>query len=212
MLRILIVCDDLDPDIGANALLCYKHFVESVDLKKCKVVLLKGKDCVPAKVEAAITRFKQKPFIFIAYSHGERDKLISYKSPDGYVLAKGNASNAHFFGDTLFYTNSCHTALELKDYLIEYNCFAYIGYEDVVRLPCDEADDLLFIACENKGIIHFLTTSDTLEKAFEVMKQFYEDTYDELAKRDFVLASRLLSAKEALVIAGNQAITRKKFM
>lgn len=208
MHNIIITYDHLDEHIGENFHRCYLHLKSELTLTNYKVQVLSGEDCSSQKVQEAITALCEEIFIFIAYSHGKEDAFLSTIEPYGYVTPQ----NAYFFGNSLIYTNSCYSALSLKKVLLESKCLGYVGYEGEVLLPSDTKEEILFIACENKGIIHFLTTDDTLFQSVRVMKDYYEATYDDLATRDFVLASRLLFNKEYLVVGGNDQLTRNDFI
>lgn len=208
MPNLIVAYDHLDDIIGANCYQCYQHLDTEINLSGYNTQILNGEDCSSQKVQEAITALSEQAFIFIAYSHGKEDALFSCIEPDGYVSMR----NAYFFGKSLIYTNSCYTALQLKSALLESHCLGYVGYEDRVRVPENSADEALFIACENKGIIHFLTTNDTLSQSFLVMKNYYQDEYDKLVYRDFLLASRLLRNQESLVIGGNLDLTKNDFV
>lgn len=208
MPNLIVAFDHLDDKIGSNLHQCYQHLEGEVDFSEYYIQILDGKNCSSQRVQEAISILDEKAFIFIAYSHGKEDALISYVEPSGYV----NTGNAYFFGKSLIYTNSCYTARQLKGTLLACNCVGYVGYEGEVLLPENPNDEALFIACENKGIIHFLTTNDTLAQSVNVMKNYYEEEYDKLAYRDFVLASKLLRNLEGLVIGGNHDLTKNDFI
>jgi hypothetical protein len=208
MPNLIVAYDHLDERIGSNCYQCYQHLDSEINLSGYNAQILNGKDCSSQKVQEAITALSEQAFIFIAYSHGKEDALFSHVEPDGYVTTH----NAYFFGKSLIYTNSCYTAMQLKSALLDSHCLGYVGYEDRVRVPENSADEALFIACENKGIVHFLTTNDTIFESFKVMKDYYQEEYDKLVYRDFVLASRLLRNQECLVIVGNLDLTKNDFV
>lgn len=204
MPNIILTYDHLDQKIGNNCYECYLHLNSQLPLTSYKIQILDGGNCSAQKLQDAITSFNGMAFILIAYSHGKPDALLSFIEPDGYVTS----NNAYYFGQSLVYTNSCHSALQLKNELIKSNCLGFVGYEDIVRVPENSHDEKIFIACENKGIIHFLTTNDSLLESVQIMKDYYQQEYSKLANRDFVLASKLLRNMEALVVDGNYALTR----
>lgn len=207
MLNIIILYDDLDGHIGDNFTLSYNNLSRDVNLAQYNTIELNDINCSRDNLEVAITNLYESSFIFIGYSHGESDKLISSHSPDGYLTF----ANSYFFSKSLVYADTCHSGLELKDSLINNGCFAYIGYNDELLLPDNPNDESLFIDCQNKGIVHFLTTDDTLEDAFNAMKIVYNDTVDFLSQKDVLLASRLRKNSARLVIAGNKTLTRNDF-
>lgn len=207
MSNIIVAFDHLDDNIGENLLLCFEDFKSQVDINLFNIIELDGNKCCNDDIQVSITSFNQANFILIAYSHGKKDALISKASPNGYV----SLNNSYFFSGSLVYTNSCHTAIELKDALIFQGCLGYVGYNDEVMLPEKPEHDLLFIRCENKAILHFLSTNDTLTESVEVMKKYYEETYDSLAVTDVLMASRLLDNKRHIVYFDDYKITKSHF-
>ncbi|WP_179414547.1 hypothetical protein HDF19_00650 [Mucilaginibacter sp. E4BP6] len=169
MLNVIFVSDNLDAQIGSNCTLAHNHFTGEVDLQEHNVVLLQGNDCTAENVQNSITSFDGAKFILAAFSHGSQEALISSAEVNGYV----HAGNTYYFSSSVVYTNCCHSGAKLKDYLIQAGCIGYVGYTDVVRLPRNVNDDILFIACENSGLVHFLTTNATLTQSVEFMKSKY---------------------------------------
>lgn len=188
MLNVIVVSDDIDATIGPNCTLSYSHFVGEVNLQGDNVVLLNGDQCTSAEVEKNITLFDGGKFILVAYSHGRDDSLFSSADAKGYV----HEGNSYFFGLSLVYTNCCSSAVKLKDTLINAGCLGFVGYDDEVRLPENEEDDILFIACENSGLIHFLNTGDNLTNSINVMKSKYRDQYKSFVHQNMNVAAALL--------------------
>ncbi|WP_426582694.1 hypothetical protein [Mucilaginibacter sp. R-33] len=206
MLNVIFVSDDLDAQIGPNCALSHSHFTGEVNLQGNNVVLLNGDLCTATEVEKNITSFGGGKFILVAYSHGCEDALVSSADANGYI----HAGNSYFFGSSLVYTNCCHSAIKLKDSLIGAGCLGYVGYDDDVRLPENEADDILFIACENSGLIHFLNTGDTLSDSVEVMKSKYRDQYKSfLGQKMNVAAAFLLRNLNSLTFHDDGSLTRE---
>ena len=135
------------------------------------MTVLNGNKCTAEEVEKAVGAFNGNRFILVAYSHGCEDALLSNAEASGYL----NMGNSYFFSSSLVYTNCCHSGIRLKGSLIDAGCFGYVGYTDEVRLPKNEKDEILFIACENSGLIHFLNTGDSLSDSIEVMRRKYLD-------------------------------------
>jgi hypothetical protein len=195
MVNIIVVADDIDERIGDNCKLSYEHLGREIDSANMNLQLITGQDCHSDAVVAAISALSQQPFVFVGYSHGNKEALISTVAQDGYV----SLSNAYHFGTSLFYTTSCSSALQLKGKLLEENCFAFVGYDDKVIVPENEQDQQLFIACENRALIHFLNTDDTLAESIEVMRQHHLKQWDEYLSRDeYVTASLLLQNLDCL--------------
>jgi hypothetical protein len=188
MLNIIFVSDDLDAKIGRNCILAHKHFIGEVDLLEQNVVLLQGNDCTANKVQDSITSFIGAKFILAAFSHGSQEALVSSAESNGYV----HAGNSYYFSSSVVYTNCCHSGAKLKDYLIDAGCIGYVGYTDVVRLPRNEDDDILFIACENSGLIHFLNSDASLTASVEFMKLKYLEQRREFLKKKMNVSAALL--------------------
>jgi len=188
MLNIIIVSDDIDAIIGANCVLSCQHLNDAVDLSNQNVTLLNGNLCGPADVESAIVSFNQERFILVAYSHGSEETLFSTVASNGYV----SSTNAYQFANSLVYTNSCWSGVKLKEELIKEGCFGFVGYTDLVKLPYNEEDDLLFIECENKGLVHLLTTDSSLTESVEEMKKQYRKQYNEFVDQQMNVSAALL--------------------
>lgn len=169
MLNVIFVSDDLDALIGPNCIRAHQHFTGEVDLGEHNVVLLQGNECTAERVQDSITSFTGAKFLLAAFSHGREEALVSSVEADGYV----HFGNCYYFSSSVVYTNSCYSGVKLKEYLINAGCIGYVGYTDEVRLPKNEDDEILFIACENSGLIHFLNTNATLTESVEFMKSKY---------------------------------------
>ncbi len=206
MLNIIIVSDDLDVKIGSNCVLSHQYLTGLVNLQGNNVIVLDGDLSTAEEVEKAIVSFNGAKFILIAFSHGCADALLSSVSAAGYVTI----GNSYFFSSSFVYTNSCYTGITLKACLIDEGCLGYVGYSDVVKLPENEADEILFIACENSGLVHFLTTNDSLADSVQVMKTTYQQQYDALVGKNMnIVASWLLHNLNCLTYHENGSLTRK---
>jgi hypothetical protein len=196
MLNVIFVSDDLDAQIGSNCILAHSHFIGEVDLQEHNVVLLQGNDCTAEKVQNSITSFTGAKFILAAFSHGRQEALVSSAEANGYV----HAGNSYYFSSSVVYTNCCHSGAKLKEYLINAGCIGYVGYTDVVRLPRNEDDDILFIACENSGLIHFLNTGASLTESVTFMKSKYLEQ-----RRDFL--NKKMNVNAALLFRNMNCLT-----
>ena len=205
MLNVIFVADDLDTQIGPNCTLAHNHFIGQVDLQQQNTVLLKGDDCTAEKVQNSITSFTGGKFILAAFSHGIQDALVSIAEANGYV----NATNSYYFSSSLVYTNCCHSGAKLKDKLIEAGCFGYVGYTDKVHLPRNVDDDILFIACENSGLIHFLNSGATLTESIEFMKTKYAEQRNAFLSQNMNVAAALLYRNLNCMTFHDNGITRE---
>lgn len=209
MINIIIAADDIDENIGENCRLSYEHLTKEINPSDLNQQLLTGHNCHADAIVAAISSFNQQPFVFVGYSHGSKTALISTVAQDGYV----NTSNAYHFGTSLFYTTSCSSGLQLKDSLLISGCFAFVGYDDKVIVPENEEDQKIFIACENRALVHFLNTDDTLAESVAVMREQHKQQWDDYLNRDeYVTASLLLQNLDCLVWEDRGALRRKQLV
>jgi len=209
MFNIIVVADDHDDLIGDNCKLSYSYLSNELAVASFNLRLLTGEDCKPANVQEAIASFKNEKFILIAYSHGQAHALVSTYAQDGYVTLE----TAPHFKSSLVYTNSCLTGLQLMQALVQQECSGYVGYTGRVRVPDRKEDELIFIACENKGLINFLTTDDTLTESIEVMRTFYKEQVKKFSsKKRYFLAGRLQRNLSYLVHYDQNSIKRGDFI
>lgn len=205
MLNIIVVSDDLAADIGENCRMSCAHLHAQVDLTSHNVKILNGERCQACDVETEISSFNQQAFILVAYSHGTANALFSSVTQTGYVTL----TNAYYFGKSLIYTNSCLSALELKDALVHEKCYGYVGYDGEVELPDSIIDEEIFITCENKALVHFLNTDSSLTESVEVMRNHYRTQFNEYIEQDmFVTAGSLFRNLGHLVAYDSQELMR----
>jgi hypothetical protein len=129
---------------------------------------LNTEQCLTNPIEHHISRFEGKPFVFIAYSHGNDDSI--YIGDNKYI----HSQNAYFFGETLFYSCCCLTAKKLGSKLREQGCRIFIGYNTKITSVADETDPY-FQQCENTFIHNFLTTDDTIQESLSYMYKKYSE-------------------------------------
>lgn len=207
MLNIIFVSDDTDIKIGTNCSLSHKHLNEAVSLVEDNVILLNGDLCTADELQKAITSFEGKPCILVAFSHGTDDALLSKDEMERYL----HKANAYYCNSSLVYTNSCYSGVVLMQDLIDEKCAGFVGYDDEVRLPENEEDDILFIECENSGLIHFLQTQDSLTQSVEVMKNKYREQYDNFLSKEMNVAAAVLFHNLNSLTFYDGNITRQNF-
>lgn len=205
MLNVIFVSDDLDATIGPNCTLAHRHFTGEVDLNEHNVVLLRGNDCTADKVQDSITSFAGAKFILAAFSHGSQEALISNAETTGYV----HSGNSYYFSSSIVYTNCCYSGAKLKDYLINAGCIGYVGYTDAVLLPKNEDDDILFIACENSGLINFLNTSSSLKESVEFMKSKYLEQRNDFLRNKMNVSAAFLFRNMNCLTYYDSGVTRE---
>jgi len=205
MLNVISVSDDLDAHIGPNCLLAHNHFLGEVDLLDHNVILLQGNDCTAERVQNSITSFGGAKFILAAFSHGRPDALLSTAEANGYV----HVGNSYYFSSSVVYTNCCHSGVILKEHLINAGCIGYVGYTDIVRLPKNEEEDILFIACENSGLIHFLNTGASLTESVEFMKSKYLEQRQAFLTKKMNVTAALLFRNMNCLTYYDDGVTRE---
>jgi hypothetical protein len=97
----------------------------------------------------------------------------------------------------------------LKDKLIEAGCLGYVGYTDKVRLPKNEEDDILFIACENSGLIYFLNTGATLTESIDFMKSKFSEQRNDFLNRNENISAALLYRNLNCLTYHDDGLTRE---
>jgi hypothetical protein len=129
---------------------------------------LNTQECLTNPIEHHIKTFEGRPFIFIAYSHGNDDAI--FIGDNKYIHSK----NAYFFAETLFYSCCCFTANKLGNNLRNQGCRVFIGYNTTITSVADETDPY-FQECENTFIHNFLTTENTIQESLKYMYNKYNE-------------------------------------
>ena len=170
---------------------------------------LNTEQCNSNPIEHGISPFNGKPFIFIAYSHGNDESI--FIGDDKYI----HPHNAYFFAETLFYSCCCLTAKKLGSKLREQGCRIFIGYNSKITSVADETDPY-FQDCENSFIYNFLTTDDTIQESLKYMyKKYNEMRLFLLENYDTTTASTLennLKAFEILCEDDDYHLTKSSFI
>lgn len=207
MLYLIVVHDDEDLREGTNFHLSYTHLSDTVKFSNYSTTILNGSCCDASRVQECITGFEERPFIFVAFSHGDCGYLTS-KNYGQYV----NSGNSYFFASSLFYTNACYSAGELSQALLRAKCTVFVGYRNEVRLPTDEEIDQHFIECENYAIAEFLSTDKQIGECFSEMEVLYRKQIKELEDiGDIINAGRLGLNLNALSLESNINVSRNDF-
>lgn len=161
--------------------------------------------CNEVYIEVRIGAINSQRYLFIAYSHGAEDCLIS--GGNSYVAVN---KNTNLFTNSLFYTTACSAGHKLGEDLINNGCEAFIGYNRVVTVFSDEKQNVS-IECDNCGIKMFIL-GRTIGDAFSLMKAYYTQQIDRLNQfGDILSASYLVANREALVFFGNPNLTIHDF-
>jgi len=149
--------------------------------------------CSQAYIDITLAIDNPDIFLFIAYSHGQKDRLLSTQG--SYIQVNINSNR---FVNSFFYSMACHTAVELGVDLFGKNCRCFIGYEDEAWILHNHIG--ISISCDNFGMKKFISGS-TLKQSFDEMKQNFTSEIDTLeANGDALAASYLRLTRDALVM------------
>ncbi len=79
-------------------------------------------------VEEYISSLNGDTFIFVAYSHGETDRLCVNNACYEYYAK--HPDNSYFFSNSVIYTFSCKTGDKFAERVVSNGCKCFIGYDD----------------------------------------------------------------------------------
>lgn len=210
MNNLLVIYDNEDSRMGNYFESSHQDLNDKLSsLPHINLQSLNSVQCFSTPIEHHIGTFDGKPFVFIAYSHGNDDSI--YIGDDKYI----HSQNAYFFGATLFYSCCCLTAKKLGSKLREQGCRIFIGYNSKITSVADETDPY-FQDCENSFIHNFLTTDDTIQESLKYMYKKYNEMRLFLAENyDLFTASTLennLTAFEILCDDTDRNLTKSSFV
>ncbi len=212
MINIFIAFDCDDIKLGPYFHNCMKDLssvllTEKDNGLKCLIMELPTRYCNWAHLDIKYSKYKDRPFIIVAYTHGNEDAL----TVGGTSFIKADEDNS-FFNNSFFYTNSCLSGKRLGPNLIEQKCKTFIGYDqEIVAFKNELQQESL--KCDNIGINLFLTSDYTAYEAFIGMKDYYTQKANSLDLfRDILSASLLINAREALVFHGDKNLKKSDLM
>lgn len=196
MSNLLIIYDNEDDKIG------YYFEASHFDISTKLSVLsnlnqqsLNTELCLSNSVDNYIRHFNQKPFICVAYSHGDSESIVV--GGVSYI----NSLNAYFFSDTLFYACCCLTAKTLGGSLRSQGCKVFMGFNTTISSVNTETDSV-FQECENAFIHHFLTTNSTIQESLSHMYKKYDEARRFLSENyNTFVASTLENNLNAFVVS-----------
>jgi hypothetical protein len=207
MVRFFIAYDEEDLSLGHYFLRCKFDCLtqlEMVPQLSPQITEIPSARCTKEYIEIQTMIHQDEPFVFVAFSHGNENSLVSVN--DNYITTETiNAS----FNKTLFYSNSCLTAKKLGPNLIDNGCTTFIGYEQTVdKLLGDNLKTSL--KCDTSGLNAFLSQDITVKEAFDQMKIVYSQEISKLERfGDILTAAVLINSRESLVLLGNGDLTKE---
>ena len=206
MIRVIIAYDDNDAELGDYFDDSFKDFDNNLSINNnTSTTAIRGLECNETNIKAIVP--SNIPYIFIGLSHGNEQQLLTEN--DVYADSK----DVLHFKNSLFYSPSCSTAIELGKRLIEAECVCYIGcardtlatYEDFYHL---------YIDCENYCIKEFINSNKTIETTYDEMLKYFDSKIDELFEQgddEILVAMELQHNKDSFVLEGNKQLTIKYF-
>ncbi len=161
--------------------------------------------CNQAYIDMFIPTINVSNFIFVAYSHGLKNKLTA--NGDSYIESD---INSNLFTNCFFYSMSCLTGIDLGLKLAKNDSHTFIGYRYDVNALLSKYMKLS-IDCDNFAIKKFIDGS-TIVESFNLMKINFTTAVDYLeSEGELLLASFLRKNRDALVLYGDGSRTIADF-
>lgn len=204
MIELLIAYDDLDEELGEYFEACKDYLIPIIQAEvksgsDYSINEIDTKNCNSAYLDIKFKDFAKLPFIFIGYTHGNKDALIV----DGNTFVGIDRGNQNL-RNSFFYTSSCLSGANLGKELVRQGCRVFFGYDEPVVAFKNELQDLS-IQCDNIGLILFLTEKITAFEAYNKMKFFFtQSSKKQLKYGDVISAGLLINTREALVFCGDK--------
>jgi hypothetical protein len=209
MIKLLLVVDDNDNSLGEYFNKSYVDFSNFLKQKNdINESVLKNGSCNGEKVVETIKTFNDTPFIFISFSHGNEESLLTASN------AIVDANNASYFNNSFFYTSACLVGRRLGQTLIDNKCRCFIGYTEEVTIMTLYEE--CFVICENHGVKMFCEGVKTTFESFNSMVEKYDEEIDNLLQSgnidDIIAASTLVGNKDSLIFIGEKSLTLNDIM
>lgn len=204
----MVLCDNLDLNLGAYFSRSEMDFYDFINEQTC---LIKNYEQIYSNqanldnINLITSKYNNKPFIVISYTHGAPTKLSCNGVPLVY------SSNTHLFANSLFYSTACLVGRQLAYELINNGCKTFVGFKEESLVPVNEEYHTIFINCENYALKMFLLMNVTIGDAFNSMKNYMNQQIDKLIEiyGDPICASFLNANKEAFICIGDTTIKKE---
>lgn len=206
MINTLVSYDDQDIELGPYFELSNNTLRQRINNPHININELNGENCTMASINLAIANYTPNNFIFIAFSHGDDDALIT--NSERYVTNE----NSIGFCKSFFYSSACSCGDKLGPSLIDNECHSFIGYTDEIHVHPDYHSD--FIDCEIHAIVEFINGEMTIGDSYLAMHEKYDEVILRLSEGnifDTIVASTLVKNKRHLRILGNKKLTVADF-
>jgi hypothetical protein len=211
MINIIVAYDNVDTQLGTYFENCKIRLLSTLGKMNNPVIYniceIPNYNCNNSYIDSLLIKNIPNPFIFIAYSHGDKQAL--YCGKNKYVEKN---INTNMFINSLFYTTACSAGKELGDDLIDKGCSVFIGYKKEKFIFPEKVKREISTLCDNAGITEFLSNDITIFEAFKKMEDIYTQQIDNLNNADdMVFAAHLVDAREALVFLGKHNLKKGDF-
>lgn len=207
MINYIVSFDNLNPSLGKYFRECHEDFynfiIEHPELLNDYKTIPTAKTYIHY-INKNTERYNSRPFIYIAYSHGNSTQFRCNGMP--YI----SSLNARNFINSFFYSTACLTGKELAYDLVKNGCKVFVGYKEPSQVFLKEEYRNISINCDNYAIKMFLVMDVTIGEAVNSMKRYINREIDKLDAKaeDPIYISALMANREALVCIGDSSIKK----
>lgn len=208
MINFIVSFDDLDPALGKYFRESHVDFYDFISehpnlLNAYKEISTSG-ICIDY-INKITKKYNSKPFIYIAYSHGNPNEFRCAGMP--YIWY----SNTKNFINSFIYSTACHTGKNLAYNLIDNGCKIFVGYKEESYVFLKDEFRRISINCDNYALKMFLLMDVSIEEAVNSMKRYITQQIDRLDENaeDPLYMAKLTANREALVCLGNTSLKKE---
>jgi len=198
MIPFILAYDERDTDLGHFFEMCAFDVQNNLmsDEHRLEVEITSQK-LTEVYMDMKLSAYTENHFVFLAYSHGNENNLLS---PESYLNVN---SNLKPFKNTLFYTFSCSTGVNLGNKLIENGCIAFVGYKIEACIVTRNED--VFVECANFGLKIFIA-GENVSSSLKQMKDRHTEWIDKTYNKYPLVASVLRKNRDGLVLHGDKTL------
>ena len=208
MINFIVSFDDLDPILGKYFCESHVDFYDFISEHRDLLNVYKEISTSGIYIDYInkITRkYNSKPFIYIAYSHGNPNEFRCAGVP--YIWC----SNAKNFVNSFIYSTACHTGEKLAYDLIDNGCKIFVGYKKESYVFLKDEYRRISINSDNYALKMFLLMNVSIEEAVNSMKRYITQQIDKLDQNneDPLYMANLAANREALVCLGSTSLKKE---
>lgn len=208
MINFIITYDDINKSLGSYFQECHCDFhnfiIENHEIMSIYEEMGSNKTSMEY-INTMTSKYNSKPFIYIAYTHGNQNEFVCNGIP--YICARNTIN----FNNSFIYSTACYTGKKIAHNLLEDGCVTFVGYKDASHVFINENYRRISINCDNYALKMFLLMDVTIEDAVNSMKRYITSKIDKLEEfhEDPLYMASLVANREALVCLGNKALKKK---